>query len=260
MKYASEEIAKIRRSCEIASGALGVAAKMIKPGVTGLEIDREIEVYIVTNHALPAFKGYRDFPATICSSINEEVVHGIPDSRTLCDGDIISVDVGVILDGFYGDTAYTFTVGKAKPHVLKLLDVTKNALEAGITSAVAGKRMGCIGHAVQSLAESNGYGVVRELAGHGVGRNLHEEPNVPNFGKETDGVVIEDGMVFAIEPMINLGTSRVRLSGDGWTIRTQDRKVSAHFEHTVAIIDGKAQKLTNFDFEKEEGQMNQLNA
>jgi len=248
MVYTEEEIENIRLSCLIASQALGVASRIIKVGITSQEIDQEVESFIVGKGAVPAFKGYRNFPASICASINEEVVHGIPNKRLLKEGDIISVDVGVLLNGFYGDTAYTFPVGEVNTSLTRLMQVTKDSLDLAISSAVVGKRIGAIGHAVQTLAESHGYGIVRELSGHGVGRHLHEDPHVPNFGKETDGELIEEGMVFAIEPMINSGTAKVRLTGDGWTIRTQDRKASAHFEHTVAIIDGKAERLTNFEF------------
>lgn len=251
MIYSKEDIENIRKSCQIASRALGLAAKMIRPGVTSREIDAEVEILIASTGAVPAFKGYRGFPASICASINEEVVHGIPDRRALREGDIISVDVGVLLNGFYGDTAFTFPVGRVAPKVADLLFTTRESLEQAIAAAEVGKRVGLIGQTVQQMCEGKGYTVVRELAGHGVGRNLHEDPSVPNFGKEDEGDVLEEGMVFAIEPMVNMGTNKVRVTGDGWTIRTQDRRESAHFEHTVAMIDGKAQLLTTFEFIEE---------
>lgn len=245
--YNRDEIEAIRRSCRIASEALAVAGRMVRPGVTTRQIDGEVEAFIAGRGARPAFKGYRDYPAAICASVNEAVVHGLPSDKPLRAGDLVSIDVGVLLDGWYGDTAYTFGCGRVSESDAALLRTTLASLEAGIAAAVVGNRTGAVGAAVQALCEAAGYGIVRDLAGHGVGRRLHEDPNVPNYGTPDQGVPIEEGMVFAIEPMVNKGTARVRVTGDGWTIRTQDRKQSAHFEHTVAIIDGKAQCLSTFE-------------
>jgi methionyl aminopeptidase len=222
-------------------------AKYIEPGVKTQKLDAIAEEFIRDNGAEPGFKGYGGFPATLCISVNDEVVHGIPSEYELKDGDIVSIDCGTIWNGFYGDSAYTFLVGEVDKDVMLLLERTKKALYLGIEQAVAGKRVRDIGYAIQTYVESFGYGVVRDLVGHGVGRNLHEEPEVPNFGRRGTGPKLKAGMCIAIEPMINLGTKDVVQDKDGWTIRTKDGKPSAHFEHDVAIRNGKADILSSFD-------------
>lgn len=219
---------------------------MIRPGITPLELDKRAEEFIKDHKAYPGFLGHGGFPNSICASVNSAVVHGIPTSKPLDSGDIISVDIGVIKDGYWGDSAYTFAVGEVAEEVLKLLKVTKETLALAIENAVAGKRIGDIGHAVQSHAESNGFGVVRELVGHGLGRDLHEAPEVPNFGKRGSGMLLQENLVIAIEPMINLGTRNVRQLKDGWTIQTADGKPSAHFEHTIVVRKDKAEILSSF--------------
>jgi len=252
-----EEIELMRESALMVSRTLGIVAKEIKPGVTPLFLDKLAEEYIRDNGGVPAFKGYKgargtpDFPATLCISMNEAVVHGIPDKRPLREGEIISVDCGVKKNGFYGDHAYTFAIGEIKPEVQKLIEVTKECLYIGIKQMVSGNRIGDISYAIQQHAEKNGYGVVRELVGHGLGRSMHEEPEVPNYGKRGDGPKIKEGMVLAIEPMINMGTRNIRQLKDGWTIVTADGKPSAHFEHDVAVIDGKPEILSSYAFIEE---------
>lgn len=246
-----EEIELIRESSLLVGKTLAEVAKIIKPGVTTLDLDKVAEEFIRDNKAVPGFKGYNGFPNTLCTSANSEVVHGIPNNKPLQNGDIISVDCGVILNDFYGDVAYTFEVGEVKPEIKKLLEVTKECLNKAIEQAVAGKRIGDIGYAVQSLAEENGYGVVRELVGHGLGRNLHEGPEVPNYGKRGQGIQLKEGMVIAIEPMINLGKRNVKQHDDGWTIVTTDGLPSAHYEHDVAIRKGKAEVLSTHEFVEE---------
>jgi len=213
-----------------------------------LKLDSIAEQFIRDNNGIPGFLGYRSFPNTLCISINEQVVHGLPSNYELKDGDIVSVDCGVILNNYYGDSAYTFIVGETSFEIKKLLSVTKEALYKGIELAVEGNRIGDIGFAVQSHAEKNGYSVVRELVGHGVGRNLHEKPEVPNYGKRGSGLKLKTGLVIAIEPMVNLGKKEVIESKDGWTISTKDKKPSAHFEHTIAVRKEKAEILTTFDY------------
>jgi methionyl aminopeptidase len=246
-----EEIELMRESALMVSRTLGIIAKEVKPGVTPKFLDKIAEEFIRDNGGVPAFKGYRGFPATLCISINEAVVHGIPTDVALNEGDIISVDCGVKKNGFYGDHAYSFAVGVVKPELQKLLEVTKESLYKGIEQCIAGNRIGDISFAVQNHAEKHGYGVVRELVGHGLGKSLHEDPEVPNYGKRGDGPKIKDGMVFAIEPMINLGTKNVKQLKDGWTIITADGKPSAHFEHDVAIVDGKPDILSTFAYVEE---------
>lgn len=246
-----EEIELMRESALTVSRTLGIVAKEVRPGVTPKFLDKIAEEYIRDNGGVPAFKGYRGFPATLCISINEAVVHGIPHDKPLNEGDIISVDCGVKKNGFYGDHAYSFAVGVVKPEIRKLLDVTKECLYKGIEQCVAGNRIGDISYAIQQHAEKHGYGVVRELVGHGLGKSLHEDPEVPNYGKRGDGPKLKDGMVFAIEPMINLGKKNVKQLNDGWTIVTADGLPSAHFEHDVAIIDGKPEILSTFAFVEE---------
>lgn len=246
-----EEIEIMRESALSVSRTLGIIAKEIKPGVTTLYLDRLAEEYIRDNGGTPLFKGMYGFPNTLCMSLNESVVHGIPNDRPLEEGDIISVDCGVLKNGYCGDHAYTFGVGEIKPEVQKLLDVTLECLYIGIEQFKTGNRIGDIGFAIQQHAEKNGYGVVRELCGHGLGQKLHEDPEVPNYGKRGDGPKIKDGMVIAIEPMINMGTRNIKQLKDGWTILTADKKPSAHFEHDVALIDGKPEILSTFKFIEE---------
>ncbi len=246
-----EEIELMRESALMVSRTLGIVAKEVKPGVTPKFLDKIAEEFIRDNGGVPAFKGYRGFPATLCISINDAVVHGIPTDKELNEGDIISVDCGVKKNGFYGDHAYSFAVGVVKPELQKLLEVTKESLYKGIEQCIAGNRIGDISFAVQNYAEKHGYGVVRELVGHGLGKSLHEDPEVPNYGKRGDGPKIKDGMVFAIEPMINLGKKNVKQLNDGWTIVTADGLPSAHFEHDVAIVDGKPDILSTFAYVEE---------
>lgn len=243
-----EEIELIRISSLLVGKTLAEVAKHIKPGITTLELDKVAEEFIRDNKATPAFKGYHGFPNTLCISVNQAVVHGIPGKTELKSGDIVSVDCGVLMNDYYGDSAYTFSVGEIKPEVQKLLKVTKESLYKGIEMVVAGKRLGDVSEAIQSHAESNGFSVVRELVGHGIGKSLHESPEVPNYGKKGSGVKMQDGLVIAIEPMINLGKKGVRHESDGWTIVTADGLPSAHFEHTVAIVNGKAEILSTFEY------------
>ena len=241
-----EEVELIRESSLLVGRTLAEAAALIKPGVTTLQLDTIAEEFIRDNGAEPGFKGYGGFPNTLCASLNEAVVHGIPNDRPLENGDLISLDCGVLKNGFYGDSAYTFEVGEVAPEIQKLLSVTKECLTLAIEQAVTGKRIGDIGAVVQTHAEENGFGVVRELVGHGLGRELHEAPEVPNYGRRGNGPRLVDGMVLAIEPMINLGTREVLTDEDGWTIVTKDRKVSAHFEHDIVVRKGKADILSSF--------------
>ena len=223
-------------------------AKLIQPGVTTAVLDSRAEEFIMDNGGIPAFKGYNGFPGSLCISINDEVVHGIPGKREIKDGDIVSVDCGVILNAFVGDSAYTYPVGEVSEETLNLLRVTKESLYKGIEMAVTGNRIGDIGYAVQTHAESFGYSVVRELVGHGVGRNLHEKPEVPNFGKQGNGTKLAEGMTIAIEPMINAGEYTVATAADNWTVTTIDQSMSAHFEHTVAIGKDQADILSTFKY------------
>jgi methionyl aminopeptidase len=241
-----EEIELIRQSCLLVSRTLAMIAPLIKPGVKTLELDRVAEEFIRDHGGIPGFLNYNGFPNTLCISVNEQVVHGIPGNRVLQEGEIVSVDCGAILRGFYGDSAYTFKVGEIDAEILTLLRVTRESLFIGINQAVKGNRIGDIGYAIQMHAEHSGFSVVRELVGHGVGRNLHEKPEVPNYGRRGRGAKIEEGLVIAIEPMINLGIKEVVQESDGWTIRTRDKKPSAHFEHTIAVIDGKPEILSDF--------------
>lgn len=242
-----DEIELIRESCLLVSKTLALVGSMIKPGISGAEIDKAAEELILDHGAVPGFKGYGGFPATLCVSPNEQVVHGIPGKdQVFKDGDIVSVDCGVIMNGFYGDAAYTFALGDVSEEVMKLLEVTNTSLYKGIEQAVAGNRLGDISFAVQYYAEKeHGYGIVRELVGHGVGRNLHEAPEVPNYGRRGRGVKLQEGLVIAIEPMVNLGDKRVATSKDGWTVYARDKKPSAHFEHTIAIRKDKADILSD---------------
>lgn len=245
------EVELLRESNLLVSRTLAEVARHIRPGVTTLELDSIAETFIRDNGALPGFKGYAGFPNTLCTSVNDEVVHGIPSSYALNDGDIISVDCGVILNGYYGDSAYTFAVGEVKPEIMRLLEYTRASLETGVKEAVTGNRVGDISYAVQAKAESGGFSVVRTLVGHGIGRHLHEGPEVPNFGKRGTGSRLERNLVICIEPMINMGTKNTRVLSDGWTVRTGDGKPSAHFEYAVAVRDGKPDLLTTFEFIEE---------
>ncbi|MBP3420369.1 MAG: type I methionyl aminopeptidase [Marinifilaceae bacterium] len=247
-----EEIELLRESNLLVGKTLGEVAKIIRPGISTLELDAVAEEFIRSNGAVPGFLGYGGFPNTLCISVNDEVVHGIPSAkRILQEGDIVSVDCGVLKNGYYGDSAYTFEVGEVSPEVHNLLVATKEALYKGIEQAVVGRRIGDIGSAVQNYCESRGYSVVRELVGHGVGKELHEDPQVPNYGSRGQGSKLKEGMVIAIEPMINLGERFVVMNRDGWTIRTRDGKPSAHFEHTVAVAKGRAEILSSFQYVEE---------
>lgn len=247
----AEEIEILRDAAQIVSRTLGLIAAEIEPGADMGKIDKMAEEYIRSQGAEPGFLGMYDFPNTLCVSINEEVVHGYPTGKILKDGDVVSVDCGSYYNGFYGDHAYTFEVGEVDPEISKLLRVTRECLQIGIDQAKVGNRIGDIGFAIQQHAESNGYGVVRELVGHGVGRTMHEEPQVPNYGRRGVGKKIQNGLVIAIEPMINLGTERVVTARDGWTILTADKKPSAHYEHDIAIVNGKADVLSTFSYVEE---------
>tara|TARA_B100001057_G_scaffold28966_1_gene26494 strand:- start:5568 stop:6377 length:810 start_codon:yes stop_codon:yes gene_type:complete len=243
-----EEIKKIRDSAQLVSKTLGVMAKEIKPGVDSLYLDKIAEEFILDNGAKPGFKGYNNFPNTLCVSVNNQVVHGIPCNKPLDNGDIISIDCGVIKDGYYGDHAFTFKVGEVSEKIEKLLNVTKESLYAGIGNMIINKRVGDIGNAIQNFINKHGYGIVRELVGHGLGKNLHEEPEIPNYGRSGTGKILKEGLVLAIEPMINMGSEKIKLEDDGWTFVTQDGSVSAHFEHNIAIINGIPEILSTFDF------------
>lgn len=241
-----EEIELIRQSCLLVCKVLTHVGSVIRPGISGAQIDKEAEELIRDHGAVPGFKGYRGFPNTLCISVNEQVVHGIPSDKEFKDGDIVSVDCGTFMNEFYGDAAYTFALGEVSPQIMKLLSVTKTSLYKGIEKAVDGKRIGDIGFAIQEYCErKHRYGVVRELVGHGLGRNLHEAPEVPNYGKKGKGPKMRDGLVIAIEPMINLGRKEVSQAKDGWTIISRDKTPSAHFEHTVAVRKQKADLMSD---------------
>lgn len=244
-----EEIELMRAANLLVGRTLAEMAKIIEPGVTTLELDKRAGEFIRDNGATPAFLGYNGFPGSLCTSVNDAVVHGIPsDKVVLREGDIVSVDCGTKLAGYTGDSAYTFAVGEISEEVRALLRTTKESLYIGIEQAVAGKRTGDIGNAVQSYCEARGYHVVRELVGHGIGKSMHESPEVPNYGRRGTGTELRSGMCICIEPMINIGSKNVTMARDGWTILTKSRKPSAHFEHCVAIRDGKADILSSFDF------------
>jgi methionyl aminopeptidase len=246
-----EEVGLLRESNLLVSRTLAEMASIIKPGITTLYLDKIAESFIRDNGATPAFKGYGGFPNTLCTSVNDEVVHGIPSSYVLKEGDIISVDCGVILNGWYGDSAFTFPVGEISEEIRRLLDFTRESLEEGVKEAVAGNRIGDISSAVQTKAESGGYSVVRDLVGHGLGRKLHEPPEVANWGKKGTGPKMEKGLVICIEPMINAGKKETIQMKDGWTIKTADGKPSAHFEYAVAVDRGKPDVLTTFELIEE---------
>jgi methionyl aminopeptidase len=243
-----EEIELMRESSLIVSKTLGIISKEIKPGVTTLQLDKIAEEYIRDQGAVPGFLGLYDFPNTLCMSPNEQVVHGFPNNNPLQEGDIISVDCGALKNGFYGDHAYTFEVGEVAEETKKLLQITKESLYLGIREFRAGNRVGDVGFAIQNYTEKHGYGVVRELVGHGLGRKMHEDPEMPNYGRRGKGKKFKEGMVVAIEPMINMGTHKINHLKDGWTIKTADLKPSAHFEHDVAIVNGKPELLSTFKY------------
>lgn len=244
----AEEIELMRQSAQLVSKTLAMLAPEVKPGVDSLKLDKLAETYILDHKAKPGFKGLYGFPNTLCVSINDAVVHGIPGKKPLENGDVISIDCGTLMNGFYGDQAYTFEVGEVSEEVKKLLQVTKESLILGIEQFKIGNRVGDVGFAVQKHAESNGFGVVRELVGHGLGRSMHEGPEMPNYGRPGKGKRFQNGMVVAIEPMINLGDRNVKQANDGWTILTADGRISAHYEHDVALIDGKPDILSSFEY------------
>ena len=247
----SEEIELIRESSQLVAKSLAEVAKVIAPGITTLKLNNIAEEFIRDNGAIPAFLNYNGFPYSLCISLNDQVVHGFPGKYELKEGDIVSVDCGVIKNKFFGDSAYTFAIGEIAPETQKLLNVTQECLVKGIEKAIVGNRIGDIAFAVQEQAEKNGFGVVKELVGHGVGHRLHEKPEVPNYGRRGVGIKLEEGMVLAIEPMINAGKAGVKFWDDGWTVSTVDKKPSAHFEHTVAIRKGKADILSTFEYIEE---------
>lgn len=247
----NEEIELIRQSNLLVSKTHAMLAAEIVEGVSTLKLDKLAEEFIRDNEGIPGFLNYNGFPNTLCVSINDVVVHGIPKGNQLRSGDIVSIDCGAVLNGFHGDSCFTFEVGEVDPKIRELLVCTKESLYKGIEKAVAGNRLGDVGHAIQKHAESHGYSVVRELVGHGIGRNLHEEPEVPNYGKAGRGVKLTKNMTIAIEPMINMGRKDIYQERDGWTIKTKDGKPSAHFEHTIAIRDGEADILSDFSLIEE---------
>jgi len=251
-----DEIELLRQSNLLVGKTLAEVAKLIKPGVTTRQLDTVAEQFIRDNGAVPTFKGFPSqsgvpFPASICTSVNGQVVHGIPNDKPLEEGDIVSVDCGTYMNGFCGDSAYTFCVGEVSPEVLQLLRTTKEALYLGIENAVHGKRLGDISHAVEQHCVSQSYGVVREFVGHGIGKEMHEDPAVPNFGRRGTGIMLKKGMCIAIEPMITMGDRQIWLNPDGWSVRTRDGKYAAHYEHTVAIGKGKADILSSFKYIEE---------
>ena len=251
-----DEIELLRQSNMLVGKTLAEVAKLIKPGVTTAALDKLAEEFIRDNGAIPTFKGFPNqfgvpFPASICTSVNDQVVHGIPNDVPLKEGDVVSVDCGTLLNGFCGDSAYTFCVGEVDSKIRELLRITKEALYLGIKNAVHGKRIGDIGYAIQQHCESSDYGVVREFVGHGIGKEMHEAPQVPKYGRRGTGILLKQGMCIAIEPMITLGSCHIFMENDGWTVRTRDFKVAAHFEHTVAVRMGKADILSSFEFIEE---------
>ena len=246
-----KEIELLRKAALLVGKTLGEVGKHIRPGIRTIDLDKIAEEFIRDNGAIPAFKGYEGFPGSLCISVNDAVVHGIPGNYELRDGDIVSIDCGTILDGYVGDSAYTFTVGEVSEEIKLFLQRSKESLYKGIEQAVVGNRIGDIGYAIQSYVEQYGYGVVRELVGHGVGRKLHEDPQVPNYGKRGTGTKLSEGIVIAIEPMITFGKRDIIQERDGWTIKTKDRMPAAHFEHDVAVRNGKAEILSSFEWIEE---------
>lgn len=247
----ADEIELLRKSNMLVARTHGELAKIIAPGVSTLKLDKLALEFIRDNGGEPAFLNYQGYPNTLCVSVNSTVVHGIPSNYELKDGDIVSVDCGVLMNKYYGDSAYTYLVGEVRPEIVKLLQITKESLYKGIEKAVEGNRLGDVSYAVQQHCESNGYSVVREMVGHGVGRKLHEKPEVPNYGRRGSGIKLKKGLVIAIEPMINMGKKEIYQLEDGWTIKTKDGMPSAHFEHTIAIGQGKADILSSFEFVEE---------
>ena len=244
----SEEIELIRESAQLVSKTLGMLASEIKPGINTLYLDNLAESFIRDHKGIPGFLGLYDFPNTLCISPNSQVVHGIPNKEIIKEGEILSIDCGVLKNGYYGDHAFTFTVGEVDKEILQLLETTKQSLYVGIEQFKVGNRVGDVGYAIQNYNESKGYGVVRELVGHGLGKEMHEKPEMPNYGKRGSGKKFQEGMVVAIEPMINMGTPNINQLNDGWTILTRDNKPSAHFEHNIAIVNGKPKLLSTFDY------------
>jgi methionyl aminopeptidase len=244
----SEEIELIRESAQLVSKTLGMLAREIKPGINTLYLDNLAESFIRDHKGVPGFLGLYDFPNTLCISPNSQVVHGIPNKEIIKEGEILSIDCGVLKNGYYGDHAFTFTVGEVDKEILQLLETTKQSLYVGIEQFKVGNRVGDVGYAIQNYNESKGYGVVRELVGHGLGKEMHEKPEMPNYGKRGSGKKFKEGMVVAIEPMINMGTPNINQLNDGWTILTRDNKPSAHFEHNIAIVNGKPKLLSTFDY------------
>ncbi len=248
-----DEIELMRAANQLVAKTLAEVGKHVRPGVTTKELDRVAEEFIRDNGGVPTFKDFPNpcggtpFPASICTSVNDVVVHGVPNDTPLVDGDIVSVDCGTLLNGFNGDSCYTFRVGEVSEEVAQLLRVTKQALYEGIANAQKGKRIGDIGYAVQTLCESSGYGVVREFVGHGIGHKMHEDPQVPNYGKKGNGSMIKNGLCIAIEPMITMGSPKIYMTEDNWTIKTRDGKPSAHFEHTIAVHRGEVEILSSFE-------------
>lgn len=240
----AREIELIRKSCRLVVKTFQIVQEMIRADITTLEIDREIEKFIKSQKGYPAFKGFHDYPANSCISVDDEVVHGIPGKRVLKFGEIVGVDIGVALDGYYGDAARTYAIGEVSPEKKRLMDVTYAALYDGIAQARPGNRLSDISHAIQTTVETAGFSVVRELVGHGIGRSLHEEPQIPNYGKPHHGPRLKPGMVFAIEPMVNMGRADVITDEDDWTVKTKDGFPSAHFEHTIVITDSEPEILT----------------
>ncbi len=246
-----EEVELLRQSSLLVGKTLAEVARMLRPGILTIDLDQVAETFIRDHGAVPGFKGYGGFPGSLCISINDEVVHGIPGKRVIKEGDIVSIDCGTILNGFYGDSAYTFGVGEILVEHAELLKRTKESLLLAVEQAVSGKRIGDIGSTVQNYVEGFGYSVVRELVGHGLGRHLHEKPEVPNYGRKGTGIKLRSGMCLAIEPMVNLGVKEISQDKDGWTIRTADGKPSAHFEHDVVVRDGKSDVLSTFEYIEE---------
>ena len=246
-----QEISQVGKACNLVSRTLGELAKWIAPGVTTHKLDTIAREYILDNGGRPACLGYHRFPGTLCIEVNETVVHGFPSTYTLQEGDIVGIDTVVELDGYNGDQCYTFAVGEISEEKMALCRTTKESLQIGVEACVAGKRIGDISNAIQMYCERRGYSIVREMCGHGIGKQMHEDPEIPNYGRRGIGPIIKDGMCLCIEPMVNLGSRNIVIESDGWTCRTRDRKPSAHYEHTVAIVDGKTEVLTTFDYIQE---------
>ena len=246
-----EEIALMREACDLVSRTLAEVAKHVAPGVTTFKLDNIAREFIRDNGGRPACLGYGGFPATLCIEVNEVVVHGFPSNYTLREGDIVGIDTVTELNGYNGDSCYTFAVGEIKPEVRDLLRVTKESLYKGIEACKVGNRIGDIANAVQTYCESRGYSIVREMCGHGIGRSMHEDPEVPNYGRKGTGALIKNGMCICVEPMVNMGKRNIVIEKDGWTCRTRDRQPSAHYEHTLAMVDGKTEILTTFDYIEE---------